>query len=179
MPRCGKSTTCVESCGKRRVKAVSKWEKLRHFPISCPPFPTSARFSMVPVRKDTASGSRILDFMSFRGSLFMFPTLNPACGRRDPGIDGFRPLLDSGFWMLNSHSHASPHSSSLHQPPTPPPYHIIHRNQASNAKTTPSRGSNLIPPFSLIPQLPPTPHFIARPQGLRGLAGTVLALSRQ
>src|SRR5260221_12759883 len=33
----GKSTTCVESCGKRWVKAVSKWEKPVHFPTSCPP----------------------------------------------------------------------------------------------------------------------------------------------
>ena len=34
--RCGKSTTCVEKHGKSRVKAVSKWEKLHHFPAFCP-----------------------------------------------------------------------------------------------------------------------------------------------
>jgi len=42
--RCGKSTTCVEKHGKSRVKAVSKWEKLRHFPAFCPPFPRLTRF---------------------------------------------------------------------------------------------------------------------------------------
>ena len=40
----GKSTTCVEKRGKRRVKAVSKWEKLHHFPISQPPFPRLTHF---------------------------------------------------------------------------------------------------------------------------------------
>ena len=44
LTRSGKSTTCVESSGKRRVKAVSKWEKLLLFSASCPPFPTSTRF---------------------------------------------------------------------------------------------------------------------------------------
>jgi len=33
---CGKSTTCVENGGKRCEKAVSKWEKLHHFPAFCP-----------------------------------------------------------------------------------------------------------------------------------------------
>src|SRR5882724_6883236 len=40
----GKSTTCVEKHGKRCEKAVSKWEKLRHFPISCPLKVGKARF---------------------------------------------------------------------------------------------------------------------------------------
>src|SRR6267154_4850174 len=43
----GKSTTCVDLCGKRRVGVVSKWEKPVHFPISFPPFP---RLTHIPDR---------------------------------------------------------------------------------------------------------------------------------
>src|SRR6267142_6861206 len=44
-PICGKSTTCVDLCGKRWVKPVSKWEKLHHFPASLPLNAVKARIS--------------------------------------------------------------------------------------------------------------------------------------
>src|SRR5882724_3748562 len=81
--RCGKSTTCVETSGKRRVEPVSKWEKPVCFPISCPPLPRLTRLPthLFPPPPDSARhpAGRIFDplllLRSFAANLRSFCSL--------------------------------------------------------------------------------------------------------
>jgi hypothetical protein len=69
----GKSTTCVEKGGKRRVKPGSKWEKLHHFPIFCPPFPRLTHIPdhlFPPLTASRGSATALVSVLGFIGSWF-------------------------------------------------------------------------------------------------------------